>query len=153
MASSTNQTEVRLHDRVWRFAPLLLWIGVIFFMSSSQGSLSQTSRIIRPILEFLFPAESPETITLYHGIIRKFAHFAEYAVLGLLASRAFTESVFRWRPYVLAVLLVCVVAAIDETNQSFNPNRTGSAVDVLIDVLGGLTAVGFYYWLSVRRRS
>jgi VanZ family protein len=142
--------------QVWltRYLPLVLWIGVIFFLSSSQGSLSQTSRIIRPLLEFLFPSATPETLLVYHGIIRKFAHFAEYAVLALLAARSFyrlSDSTFKRLG--AALLVVTAVAAIDEFQQSFNPARTGSPVDVLIDVTGGVAGVVVFYLLERVRRS
>ena len=127
------------------YAPLVVWIGVIFFLSSGQGSFSETSRIIRPILEFFFPDASPETIAFYHGAIRKFAHFAEYFVLGILACRAFTV-----RRYILATFLVLLVAGLDETNQSFNSARTGSPVDVAIDLAGGVAGV-FLYFLRSRK--
>lgn len=137
---------------VWlsRYVPLILWIGVIFFFSSSQGSMSETSRIIRPILVFLFPDASPETISLYHGLIRKFAHFAEYAVLGLLSVRAFVRSRLQNRPFVVSILLALVIAVIDETTQSFNPERTGSAGDVLIDLAGACCAIAVL-WLAGKR--
>ena len=137
---------------VWlsRYVPLLLWIGVIFFLSSSQGSMSETSRIIRPILEFLFPDATPETIGFYHAIIRKFAHFAEYAVLALLAFRALVRSRFQDRPFVASILLAGVIAVIDETGQSFNAERTGSAGDVLIDVAGACFATAVL-WIAGKR--
>ena len=47
--------------------------------------MSQTSRFIRPLIEFFFPGASPETILLIHAFIRKSAHFIEYGLLGLLA--------------------------------------------------------------------
>ena len=115
-------------------------------LSSGQASMNQTSRFIGPLLEFLFPDASPETLLFYHGIIRKLAHFGEYAVLGLLACQAFVRSPFRSHPFIFAIVLVFAVAAIDEANQSFNPQRTGSMVDVLIDVGGGTAAVLFAYW-------
>ena len=58
-----------------QYAPVVFWIAVIFFLSSDQGSMSQTSRFIRPLLEFLFPAAPEETLLIYHGYIRKAAHF------------------------------------------------------------------------------
>ncbi|MFL6468716.1 MAG: VanZ family protein, partial [Pyrinomonadaceae bacterium] len=102
-------------------------------------SMNETSRFIRPLLEFLFPAASPETLTAVHGIIRKFAHLAEYAVLGFLAFRVFAGFI-RFR-YTSAIALVLMVAAADEINQSFDPSRTSSIVDVGIDLLGGIMAV------------
>ena len=108
--------------------------------------MGQTSRIIRPLLEFLFPSASAETILFYHGAIRKLAHFTEYAVLGLLASRAFSlTEMFQRRVYLFAAVLVALVAVIDEAYQSFNPARTGSPIDVMIDITGGLFAIGLYF--------
>ena len=106
--------------------------------------MSHTSRIIRPLLEWLFPYASPETITLYHAYVRKFAHFTEYAILAFWAWRAFRSSgreFLRKYRYAAALGLVILVASIDEFGQSFNPARTGSPYDVLIDVSGGAAMI------------
>ena len=137
MTLSEDQGVKRRHDLFWRFVPLILWIGLIFLLSSSQGSFTETSRIIRPLLEFLFPTASPEAITFYHGVLRKLAHFTEYAILGFLSMRAFAPG----RPVLASSVILIGVAAIDEINQSFNPLRTGSVVDVLLDLSGGLVAI------------
>ena len=139
----------KLKTRKWReqfmlYAPLVIWIGVIFFLGSGQGSSARTSLIIRPLLEWLFPSASDSTLVFYHGIIRKFAHFAEYGVLSLLACRAFANSsmsFFRKYFWLLAIILVLAVASADEFNQSFNPERTSSPIDVMIDLAGGLAAI------------
>ena len=133
------------------YAPLVLWIGVIFILSSGQGASGRTSLIIRPILEFLFPFAPEETLIFYHGMIRKLAHFTEYAVLGLLACRAFRKLVNRY--LLMALGLVLLVASLDEFNQSFNPLRTGSPWDVAIDVSGGVVAIVLYFLLARRNRS
>ena len=132
------------------YAPLVIWIGVILFLGSGQGSMTRTSLIIRPLLEFLFPAADELTLQLYHGFIRKFAHFAEYGVLGLLACRAFRKHTGSY--ILMAVGLVLLVASLDEFNQSFNPLRTGSPWDVAIDVGGGVVAILFFY-LGMKRRA
>ena len=124
---------------------------MIFLLSSGQGASTQTSRIIRPLLEFLFPDASFETIAFYHGIIRKLAHLTEYAVLGFLACRAFFETAVRRRWVIFSTLLVLAIAVIDETNQSFNPERTGSPIDVLIDLSGGFAAIAIAYLVSRRK--
>ena len=124
---------------------------MIFFLSSGQGASTQTSRIIRPLLEFLFPGASFETIAFYHGLVRKLAHFVEYAVLGFLACRALSESALRRRWLIFSALLVLAIAVIDETNQSFNPERTGSPVDVLIDLSGGFAAILIAYLVTRRK--
>ncbi|HMS39994.1 MAG TPA: VanZ family protein [Pyrinomonadaceae bacterium] len=141
--------KVLWRERFWLYAPLFLWIGVIFYLSSSQGSMSQTSRFIRPFLEWLFPLAAEETLQTYHGYIRKFAHFAVYAVLAFFASRVFfysAKNLLQRFWYLFAFLLVVLIASIDETNQSFNAARTGSIYDVLIDASGGLTMI-FLFWL------
>ncbi len=109
--------------------------------------MSNTSRFVRPLLEILFPGSPVEIIALYHGYIRKFAHFAEYAVLAFWAALAFSDSknrILQQRWHFAAFLTVVLVAVADETNQSFNAARTGSAWDVAIDAAGGLTMILFF---------
>jgi len=153
---TTNQKLKGRREQIILYAPLLIWIGVIFLLSSGQGSSTRTSIIIRPLLEFLFPTATEETLQLYHGLIRKCAHLSEYAVLGLLACRAFkniSADTARKYFYLLAGGLVVAVATADEFNQSFNPERTGSPVDVLIDISGGLFGILlFVLWSRKRSR-
>jgi VanZ family protein len=131
----------RLKSRLWRYAPLLAWMVFIFFASTVQFSASNTSRIIRPLLLWLFPGISEERITFVHFIVRKLSHLTEYAILGLLAARAFITSSresLRALWFLFSLLLVIVYALSDEYHQSFVPARTGSIYDSLIDITGGL---------------
>lgn len=130
--------------RLFAFAPLVIWIGVILVLGSGPGSMAQTSRFIRPLIEFLFPDASPDTFLLVHAFIRKCAHFVEYALLALLACRAclFSKgSLFHKYWWIYSLLLVAVVAGIDEFNQSFYSSRTSSPWDVALDVTGGVFGV------------
>jgi len=130
--------------RTIRYAPLFLWIVVILFASTTQGAMSNTSRFIRPLLEFLFPNAPEETLILYHGYIRKLAHLSEYAILAFWASRAFWSSSVEFLQrywFIFSLALVFLVASIDEYNQSFNLLRTGSIYDVWLDVSGGLLMI------------
>lgn len=134
--------------RLIRYAPLVLWVGVIFFLSSDQGSSAETSRFIRPIIEFFFPSAAPDTFLIVHAFIRKSAHFTEYGLLALLAARAFSNSFFHllsryWAIFSFA--FVVITAAIDETNQSFEASRTSSGWDVLLDISGGVSALILFY--------
>jgi hypothetical protein len=79
-------------SRISRYAPLILWTGIILFASTGSASMSETSRFIRPLLHFLFPGAPEETLVIYHAFIRKSAHFIEYAGLAFWASRAFWNS-------------------------------------------------------------
>jgi VanZ family protein len=132
------------------YAPLILWLGVIFYLSSPEGAFSNTSRIIGPILTFLFPDMPEATRLVIHGYVRKAAHFTEYAVLAFLVVRACVMSAspfLRRFRYLLPLVLVAVVALADETNQSFLASRTASVFDVFIDVAGGAAMTAFL-WLT-----
>ncbi len=123
-----------------RYLPLVVWLVFISYASSDSFNADNTSRIIGPLVLWLFPNTSPETMATIHFITRKIAHFTEYAILGLLAARAFWSSK-RW--FLISAVLVVVYALIDEYHQSFVPSRTASLFDSLIDMLGGITALIF----------
>ncbi len=154
MTSSNSRNLWR--GRIIRYAPLILWVAVIFINSSTVGASNNTSRFIRPFLEWLFADASAVQIDIYHGYIRKLAHFTEYGVLAFLASRAFrlsSRTALRKFWFVWAFLFVALIASFDEYNQSFNSARTGSLYDVLIDVSGGLFALGVFYFIERLRKN
>ena len=143
--------------RIFRYAPLFLWIGVVLFASTSQGAMQNTSRFILPLLKLFLPNASEETLTIYHGYIRKFAHLTEYAILAFWSSRAFrTSSIKFWQKFwfVFSLALVFAVASIDEYNQSFNSLRTSSVYDVLLDFAGGsLMIIFFAFYKDVYKKN
>jgi VanZ family protein len=142
--------------RLIRYAPFLFWLIVVLGFSSEQASSDQTSRFIRPLLEFLFPHGSSETLDLYHALIRKAAHLSEYGLLGFLAVRAFagsTLAVFRRHRFLAAAAIAALVACVDEFHQSFEASRTSSVWDVMLDALGGVLGCSvFWIWLRYRTR-
>jgi VanZ family protein len=152
MADMTQSSSWR--GRIFRYAPLLFWIGVIFFLSSNLGAASNTSRIIRPLLIWLFPDITEPSLQLAHFWVRKTAHFTAYGMLGFLSIRAFQRSSYAilksWR-FAFSLLLVALVAAADEINQSFLNSRTGALQDVLLDISGGATLL-LIVWLFSRKR-
>jgi len=148
---NTERKKTFWRGRIIRYAPLILWVAVIFINSSTIGASTNTSRVIRPLLEWLFPLTDAATIDVYHGYIRKLAHFTEYAALAFLASHAFWHSsreILRRFWFVWAFLIVAFIASSDEYNQSFNSLRTSSIYDVLIDVSGGSTMILLYSLLK-----
>jgi VanZ family protein len=134
----------RLPRFVSYYLPLIAWLAFISFASSDEFNAGNTSRIIGPLIIWLFPNTSPETLAVVHFITRKIAHFTEYAILGFLAARAFRTSPQRRikrRWFLICVALVVVYALLDEYHQSFVPSRTASIFDSMIDTAGGLTAL------------
>ena len=142
--------------RLWRYGPLVAWTCFVLFASSSNFSASNTSRIIRPLLLWLFPGISEASLASAHFFVRKAAHFTEYAVLALLAARAFRTSrveKLKRRWWLAAFALVACVALVDEYHQSFLASRTGTIYDSLLDMAGGATALACAaLWLARRRR-
>ena len=127
-----------------RYLPLVAWLAFISYASSDSFSAGNTSRIIGPLVLWLFPNTSAETLATIHFITRKLAHFTEYAILGFLAARAFRTSphpVISRHWFLISAALIIVYALIDEYHQSFVPTRTGTVYDSLIDMAGGLTAL------------
>jgi VanZ family protein len=145
-------------DRFWRYAPLVVWMLLISFASTNEFSAINTSKIVRPLLLWLFPKITEERIALAHFITRKLAHFGEYALLGLLAARAFVFSshqFIRRSWFMVGTILIVVYALLDEYHQSLVPTRTASLGDSAIDIAGGLTALAIFSYLhrSTRSRS
>jgi VanZ family protein len=130
-------------------------MGVIFFLSSPEGSYAETSRLIGPLLNLVFPNMPEATKAFIHSGVRKTAHFTEYAVFAFLAVRAFSGSAIyllqKWR-YFLALALVVIVASFDEFNQSFEASRTGSVWDAALDISGGLAMVAVL-WVHNKRKT
>ena len=115
------------------------WALVIFGASSDSGSSNRTSRIIDPIVRFLYPKISEAGLSTTVLLIRKAAHVTEYAILSMLLWRALRRDLgtpgWTWqrRPAFAAWCLATFYAATDEIHQVFVPSRTGQVQDVLID--------------------
>jgi VanZ family protein len=92
-----------------RWAPVVLWAGVIFALSA-------------------IPSLSTGLGT-WDLVLRKSSHLAEYAILGTLLVRALRNGP-------LALLAGSAYAATDEVHQLFVSGRQGSPLDWLIDTIG-----------------
>jgi VanZ family protein len=120
---------------VGRWAPVVLWMGIVFFFSSLSrlGPLGRT----------------PDWIT----------HPLEYAVGGAALSRALAGGGWRTvtaRAAVMSTLLATAYGVTDEYHQSFVPGRTSDPADVAKDFAGAAAgAVLYRLWtagVAVRSR-
>jgi VanZ family protein len=132
------------HQALKAWIAAILWLIVITIESSSLGAARNTGRILYPLLHFLFGLD-PLRFEYVHFFIRKGGHVFGYGLLSLLLFRAWRETLrlpgsanwtLRWAN--LAVLGTMLVASLDEYHQSFNPERTGSVRDVILDTCAGL---------------
>jgi VanZ family protein len=129
------------------------WALLIYGTSTSTFASPQTSRILIPLLHWLLPGLTQETLDLIHEIARKSVHFVNYFVLSVLLFRALRGGNKGWkrRWAVLAVLLAFTYASSDEFHQSFEAGRGASAMDALLDTAGASTAQAVI-WAFLRRR-
>jgi len=141
-----------------RWWPALVWAIVISGFSTSAFTSENTSRVIIPVLQWLFPHAAMGTLQHVHFLIRKCAHFTEYFILSLLILRGIRggrrETHLRWA--LIAIIIVAGYASLDEFHQMFVPGRTAAVTDVLLDTTGGIAAqmvaALFALWFHVREQ-
>jgi VanZ family protein len=133
----------------------MIWLGVIALESSDLGAASNTSKILYPLLHFLFRLD-PFQFETWHHYIRKGGHFFGYAMLSWLLFRSWRAtlrvgSLPRWslRWAEISFFMTALVASLDEWHQTFLPSRTGRWQDVVLDSTAALT-VQVVLWLALR---
>ena len=134
---------------------LLLFLYSLIFSFSAQdseesGSLSMM--ISEKCVEFFkqisgknwSEAVMKSFAEYFENPIRKAAHFAEYACMGILVYTLMSQWMRRGRGlYLLTVVWVFISGAADEFHQLFVPGRYGSMADVLLDTAGGFCGMLF----------
>src|SRR5262245_59166353 len=134
-------------------------MAVIFSASSDTLSSQHTSRIIGPLLRWLKPDISEETLSRVQYAVRKAAHMLEYAVLAVLLWRAWRQPVkadprpWQWPQAGLALVCCLVYAASDEVHQAFVPSREARVEDVFFDVTGATLGLMAWRWFGWWRKS
>ena len=117
---------------------------------SGTVSLGLVGRI-DALLQLDLPKETIERIgQLIEYPVRKAAHMAEYAILGMLAYAFFRAmEIGKERHYPAAWIFAICYAATDEIHQLFVPGRSGSIYDVCIDGAGA--AAGLLFLFLIRK--
>ena len=122
---------------------VVAWIVLVQGFATDSFSASETSRIIVPLLRWLFPDADARWIASAHFAIRKLSHFVVYAILALLVLRALRLIFDRSSVWLTAasLALTLAVAVVDEGRQSLARSRTGAASDVVLDMSGAASAL------------
>jgi VanZ family protein len=122
---------------------VVAWVALVQIFASGSFSASETSRFIGPLLRWLFPDATAELVAAAHFAIRKAAHLVEYAILALLALRAFRSNFDRPLAWLAtaSLALALAVAVVDESRQAALDNRTGALSDVALDTTGAASAL------------
>ena len=91
-------------------------------------------------MALIFAASSrSDTSAVPSAIPDKVVHFAVYALLGALILRAVAggrRSGVTWTSVLVSIVVATLYGITDEWHQSFVPNRTPDAMDVLADLVG-----------------
>lgn len=139
-------------DRRLRLCYTLLIMNLCFIWGNSllPGSVSGAfSDWVKDLLTALLPVGEPSEGG--GGLLRKLAHFTEFACLGMLLT--WLLGMLR-HPRSLALLLGTGAACIDETIQRFVPDRGPSLQDVGIDTCGVIVGMSLlllgHYVITVK---
>ncbi len=118
----------------------LLTVNLLFIWGNSllpEGTSSVFSSWVKDILARIFPGLNAGGGDRGHAMVRKLAHFSEFALLGLLLRWLFAMLLTRTFPqFGMPLLAGFLVACLDEIIQSFVPGRNPSLFDVGIDTAG-----------------
>lgn len=112
---------------------VILCMGIIFYFSAQDGDESQA---LSDSIKIVFG------IPVRVSVLRKIAHFVEFAGLSVLVFNAFRQTFGHCCPY-LSFFVTAAYAATDELHQLFVPGRAGMLTDILIDSFGAAAAIGF----------
>lgn len=123
---------------------VLLWVGGTLALAGHWGSSERTQALAVPVLMGIGLDELWSR--RLHKVLRKGGHVLAYAGFALLVWWALEGTRHRART---AILLVGVLAVLDETAQAFFTDRGASPLDVLLDVGAGALAVA---WVERRAR-
>lgn len=126
---------------------------IIFLWSTDFGSAKNLNPRITGIFQTFFPDMArkmdPDLVYRINFNIRKTAHVTEYAILAILAYRAFAFGAPHFRSsrnVVLPLLLGILYAASDEYHQSFSRLREGTAADLVFDIFGVILGLLLCLW-------
>lgn len=134
----TGQGKGRSRSKAWvRWLPAVLWMAVIFYMSSRTGSELGTM--------FPFAEHLPD----WMGGLNS-GHLVAYYVLGLLVwwGLGSTSRSAKW----LSVLICTAYGVTDEFHQLFVDGRSAELRDLVNDFIGACLAMLTVSLPPVRRR-
>ena len=142
---------------------LVLAVMVMIYCFSAQtgeesGSLSGRITgwllsVLIPDFETMEPDAQQNLKDIFGLVIRKLAHFSEYALLGFSLYLHITQLQKKWSvrlPLLWAWGIGTLYAASDEFHQSFVGGRGPAVTDVLIDSAGVIAGVLLMVWILRR---
>lgn len=120
---NTRNASRPLIRRLIRFVPALVWMAVIYILSSRTGDEINT---MLPFFQRLFPGMSDFN----------WGHFVAYFILAVTIDYGFGAKAERWGMKVLIVAICGLYGITDELHQSWVGGRMMDPADVRNDCIG-----------------
>jgi len=178
LKAEERETRKQKHQRKHRSYRTVFWLmlaGAWIVMIWLMSSQSYQQQNIQPWLQRLtkqvhIGVTLPDVHLFYNGheyslrerpyafvefLFRKTAHLLVYAVLAVLIYGSLRYKRVRVITCIaVALMIVVMIASIDEYIQQFSPNRTSSIRDVGVDLIGGCSGIAIYTGIRtlVRRK-
>ena len=134
-----------------RWMPVIIWAGVIFYMSTRTFGSSFSNRFLADILNFFHVEVSRHTFYLLATGFRKLGHFTEYGIFAIFLYHALGDenrSAWNSRKALACILLAALYSLTDEFHQRFVPNRGPSIVDCGFDTIGATLGIMIVYLVN-----
>ena len=135
-----------------RICTVLLILNLAFIWGNSLIPAERSQAFSDWMMSVLGSVPVEQAPAAGSAVLRKIAHFAEFAALGFLLAWLF--ALLRKRIW-LALFFGTAAACLDETIQMFVPGRGPGILDVAIDtcgVLAGILLLRIGYKLITRRQ-
>ncbi len=144
------------------------FVIVLFSAQTADESSALSHEIAEKLAEVVCSFKPDQTLAdvvslagYFEYPIRKLAHFLEYGILGSLLAGSFLPVIGTIRSetgkgsgmYRCDVLIVFILAALDELHQFFVPGRFASVWDVLLDTFGCTVFLIFMYLIFDRKKT
>ena len=138
----------------WVWIIVLLYIYFIFSNSmkvaevSNQASIKVTWFIVHLLERIGIYAN----FSVFHGFVRKLAHFSEFAGLGFLVTLALSICPLFNSRFLNFLLFLIAIPVADETIQRYFAGRSSQLADMIIDGSGFLSGgiLGYLFVLVIK---
>ena len=130
------------------WVPVIIWAGVIFYMSTRTFGPSFSNRLLGDFLAILHLEVSNHTFHLLEFGFRKLGHLTEYSIFAIFLYHALGDdhrASWNARKALACIQLAGLYSLTDEFHQSFVPGRGPSIVDCGIDTIGATLGMVIVY--------
>jgi VanZ family protein len=135
--------------RILYIGVFIVWILVIMSFSIQSGTQSSLASrwYVDMLARFFASIDLTVSLTLLSMVVRKSAHFSEYAILGYISHKNVELDGNK------LFYLSSTVPFIDEYLQTFIAGRSGNSTDAMIDLAGYVSGVLIAGMHTIRKKS